>query len=79
MSNPGFRSVVTGSGVAAAVLLALGGATVPVTAGAQQASTSGAEIDEVVVTGSRIRRKDETSMSPIFTMDLGDIQSSGIV
>ncbi|EAQ96602.1 TonB-dependent receptor domain-containing protein [Congregibacter litoralis] len=38
----------------------------------------GAEIEEVVVTGSRIKRKDYTSISPLVTLDAEQITLSGI-
>ena len=79
MSNSRFWSIMAGSGVAAAVSLVLGTAAAPTPAHAQEVAKNTGELLEIVVTGSRIRRKDETSLSPVFTMDLGDIESSGIV
>jgi iron complex outermembrane receptor protein len=79
MSNSSLWSIMAGSGVAAAVSLVLGTAAAPTPAHAQEVAKNTGELLEIVVTGSRIRRKDETSLSPVFTMDLGDIESSGIV
>src|SRR5512143_103108 len=37
-----------------------------------------AELEQIVVTGSRIRRVDAESASPVFTMDRSTIESSGV-
>jgi outer membrane receptor protein involved in Fe transport len=38
-----------------------------------------AELEEVIVTGSRIAKRDNTAESPIYTIDLDTIQESGMV
>jgi iron complex outermembrane receptor protein len=59
------------------------GALVPAGANAQQQSTSkdaagSATLEEVTVTGSRIRRIDAETASPVFTLDAAAIQQSGV-
>ncbi len=65
------------SGASAAI-----GAALPATANAQAASTPAAtgndELQEVVVTGSRIRRVDAETASPILTVDSAQIEASGV-
>ena len=46
---------------------------------AQTAPTGGDTIDEVIVTGSRIARKDYTSSSPIATVSASAVQAAGAV
>src|SRR5579864_574311 len=48
------------------------------TAPAQAEETPGAALSEVVVTGSRLRTPNETSVSPITTVTATDIQSTGL-
>ena len=59
------------------LILGLGGGAL-----AQPAPESGADpslvIEEIVVTGSRIKRKDLTSISPLVTLDAEQITFSGI-
>ncbi len=50
---------------------------VPVVASAQD--TSGAVLEEVTVTGSRIAKRDNVAESPIVTVDAGTITESGFV
>jgi outer membrane receptor protein involved in Fe transport len=47
-------------------------------AGASARAAEGAVLEEVVVTGSRIKRKDLTSISPLVTLDAERITLSGI-
>src|SRR5262245_7189972 len=59
------------------LLASAAGAALP--AYAQQASgDESANIEEVVITGSRIRRVDEETASPVFVMDNTTIQNSGV-
>jgi iron complex outermembrane receptor protein len=65
--------------LATSALAAAGAATMPA-AFAQQGPASASDssaLDEVVVTGSRIRRVDTETASPIFTVDRDAIQQSG--
>jgi outer membrane receptor protein involved in Fe transport len=48
----------------------------PGAASAQQASDDDAVVEEIIVTGSRIVRRDFASPSPIMTIDRDDIESS---
>jgi iron complex outermembrane receptor protein len=43
-----------------------------------EALSQDAELEQIVVTGSRIRRVDSETASPVFTMDRGTIESSGV-
>jgi iron complex outermembrane recepter protein len=69
--------------VAIAGALGAGGVTLPVSA--QEANASAVDSSEaktleaVSVVGSRIRRKDETAASPVFTMERSEIESTGVV
>lgn len=56
---------------------ALAGFAMPAAAQEQPGETT--QIDEVVVTGSRIARQDYRSSSPIVTVDAQDIQATGSV
>ncbi|MGB5345990.1 MAG: TonB-dependent receptor plug domain-containing protein, partial [Woeseia sp.] len=58
----------------AAATAALLGCLVPV---AQAQTDDGATIEEVVVTGSRIKRSDEVSSSPIQTLNEDDLRIDG--
>ncbi len=44
---------------------------------AQQQSASGDGVEEILVTGSRIARKDADSVGPVFTMTEEDVRASG--
>jgi iron complex outermembrane receptor protein len=67
------RNVLALGAVAAA-----GAATMPAAVAQQQAvGASDSSLDEVVVTGSRIRRVDAETASPVFTIDQSAIQESG--
>ena len=52
----------------------------PTPAAAQQTEEDAAArpIEEVVITGSRIRRVDEETASPVFVLDAGAIANSGV-
>jgi iron complex outermembrane recepter protein len=43
-----------------------------------EAISQDAELEQIVVTGSRIRRVDTETASPVFTMDRGTIEASGV-
>lgn len=61
------------------VLLASAAATIPaVQAIAQETDASARPIEEVVITGSRIRRVDEETASPVFVLDAGTIANTGV-
>lgn len=61
------------------VLLASAAATVPaIPAVAQETDAAARPMEEVVITGSRIRRVDEETASPVFVMDAGTIANSGV-
>jgi outer membrane receptor protein involved in Fe transport len=61
------------------VLLASAAMSVPaVPAFAQETDSAARPIEEVVITGSRIRRVDEETASPVFVMDAGTIANSGV-
>ena len=42
-------------------------------------ATAGSEVEEVVVTGSRIRRKDLTTAAPVTVIERKEIEASGVV
>ncbi len=46
---------------------------------ADAAASETKTLETVSVTGSRIRRKDETAASPVFTMERNEIESTGVV
>ena len=48
-------------------------------AAADDAASETKTLETVSVTGSRIRRKDETAASPVFTMERSEIESTGVV
>ena len=59
-------------------LLASAAAAVPtIPAVAQETDSAARPIEEVVITGSRIRRVDEETASPVFVMDAGTIMAEG--
>src|SRR5690606_31253263 len=65
-------SMMAGAGAAAAVAL-------PTAAQAQdQATTDTDDIDTVIVTGSRIRRLDTETASPVLTISAEDISRTGL-
>ncbi|EJL37620.1 outer membrane cobalamin receptor protein [Caulobacter sp. AP07] len=64
---------------ASALAFILATAAAPVAAQAQSAADASANVEEIVVTGSRIARRDYVSSSPILTMDQAAIQKSGSV
>ncbi len=43
-----------------------------------EAISQDAELEQIVVTGSRIRRVDAETASPVFTMDRSTIEASGV-
>jgi outer membrane receptor protein involved in Fe transport len=63
--------------LAMSAMAAAGAAFTPAAYSQQQAVTSDSSLEEVVVTGSRIRRVDAETASPIFTIDQSAIQESG--
>ncbi len=61
------------------VLLASAATTLcAVPALAQETDASARPIEEVVITGSRIRRVDEETASPVFVLDAGTIANTGV-
>ena len=71
-----------------AIATALAAASVPQTAHAQDPSDKNASsanaqnaktLEGVSVVGSRIRRKDETAASPVFTMERDEIDATGVI
>lgn len=72
------RSTVLGTVLTSAALFAASASAQEVPpAGAPAEAT--AQIDDIVVTGSRIARKDYASTSPIVTVDAEDFQATGSV
>ena len=69
--------------LASAIALALSGATVATSANAQAASRSRREavrsLEEITVTGSRIRRDDFSSPQPTTVMDNQYLQNLGVI
>ena len=63
--------------LAASALAAASGAFVPAAYAQQQEVGSDTSLAEVVVTGSRIRRVDTETASPVFTIDQDAIRDSG--
>ncbi len=61
--------------------LLTGAALVPATfslpAAAQQTAAADEEVAEIIVTGSRIARRDADSVGPVFTINAEDIRASG--
>ncbi|MDY6945648.1 MAG: TonB-dependent receptor [Pseudomonadota bacterium] len=61
------------------VLLASAAVAVPVLpAVAQETDAAARPIEEVVITGSRLRRVDEETASPVFVLDAGTIANTGV-
>jgi iron complex outermembrane recepter protein len=60
------------------VLLASAAAMPAVPVFAQETDSAARPIEEVVITGSRIRRVDEETASPVFVMDAGTIANTGV-
>src|SRR5687768_13461107 len=60
------------------VLLASVAAMPAVPAFAQETDSAARPIEEVIITGSRIRRVDEETASPVFVMDAGTIANTGV-
>ncbi len=67
------RSALLGSAATLIASLALGATSVS----AQDADTDGEEFEEVVVTGSRIVRRDLSAPSPISTVDASEFKFTG--
>ena len=67
---------LSGSAVAA---LTIGLLALPSAGWAQDASEPGTTIDEIVVTGSRIQRRDADAVGPLLTLTAEDIRNSGAV
>jgi iron complex outermembrane receptor protein len=67
---------LSGSAVAA---LSIGLLAVPTTGLAQTAPEPESTVDEIVVTGSRIQRRDADSVGPLLTLTAEDIRNSGAV
>jgi outer membrane receptor protein involved in Fe transport len=63
--------------LAVSAVAAAGGAFVPTAFSQQVAATPDATLEEVTVTGSRIRRVDIETASPVFVIDQAAIQQSG--
>lgn len=66
-------------GALAALALAATGAAAQTSAQQQQQPDEAAQIDDIVVTGSRIVRQDYESTSPIVTVGAEDFQATGAV
>jgi len=60
------------------VLLASAASMPAVPAFAQETDSAARPIEEVVITGSRIRRVDEETASPVFVMDSATIANTGV-
>jgi iron complex outermembrane recepter protein len=60
------------------VLLASAASMPALPALAQETDSAARPIEEVVITGSRIRRVDEETASPVFVMDAGTIANTGV-
>lgn len=60
------------------VLLASAASVPAVPAFAQESESASRPIEEVVITGSRIRRVDEETASPVFVMDASTIANTGV-
>jgi outer membrane receptor protein involved in Fe transport len=60
------------------VLLASAASMPALPAFAQETDSAARPIEEVVITGSRIRRVDEETASPVFVMDAGTIANTGV-
>ena len=60
------------------VLLASAASMPAVPAFAQETDSAARPIEEVVITGSRIRRVDEETASPVFVMDANTIANTGV-
>lgn len=61
------------------VLLASAASTLSVVPSyAQETDSAARPIEEVVITGSRIRRVDEETASPVFVLDAGTIANTGV-
>lgn len=60
------------------VLLASAASMPAVPAFAQETDSAARPIEEVVITGSRIRRVDEETASPVFVMDASTIANTGV-
>ena len=65
------------SQLAAAVAVSVSAFNAPSLAVAQSATSEDDTIEEIVVTGSRILRRDLTSISPLTTIERSDIELSG--
>ena len=84
MADITFRSRVLGSSILGGVALLSAAALVATPAAAQEAGAAlptdqqnSGEVDEVVVTGSRIARKDYLANSPIVTVTQEDVRATG--
>lgn len=84
MADISFRSRVLGSSILGGVALLSATALLATPAAAQQAEAAltanrqnSGEVDEVVVTGSRIARKDYLANSPIVTVTQEDVRATG--
>ncbi|MEO5961900.1 MAG: TonB-dependent receptor [Thermomonas sp.] len=85
-SNVAARRAPRVSMIMAAIAAALSVTSVPQVALAQDVGATSANdvgktktLDSVSVVGSRIRRKDETAASPVFTMEREEIEATGVV
>src|SRR3990170_3884950 len=71
------KRVVWISTVTACGIFFVAGPT-PVSAQQSQAQTEGSEIEEIVITGSRIKRTDLTSVGPVTILDAPQIAATGV-
>ncbi|MBL8297199.1 MAG: TonB-dependent receptor [Rhodanobacteraceae bacterium] len=80
MSNPSLpravRSALTAPGVGAGAVL-LGCFALPAVAQQPEAAADADKLETIVVTGSRIRRVDLETASPVFVIDKGQIEKTG--
>ncbi|MFO1428169.1 MAG: TonB-dependent receptor [Steroidobacteraceae bacterium] len=77
MINRNIREAV-GLAVAAGSAASLVPVSAALAQGTEAAADTGDSLEEVVVTGSRIRRLDAETASPVFTIDTAAIQQSGV-
>ncbi len=71
------RALLMGSAATALASFAIGGPSI--TAAAQASGQSADQLEQIVVTGSRIKRTDLTSSSPVAVVDAEEFQLSGSV
>lgn len=70
------RSALTAPGIGASALL-LGCFALPASAQQPEPASDADKLETIVVTGSRIRRVDLETASPVFVIDKGQIEKTG--